>query len=206
MGWIYLASPFSCFWISERVVLSLPSIIVTKSLNESLNANLLWKWNVFKKLKVSATKFSWISLTLFITVRSVSSLRKFDQKRWVKNPSSSRRCLISSLTKRFDIVTNKKVWKLSWLCCSFPVFHLFFQTTNNSRFELTLIHVQAKFWDTGEKGVNEISTINHGNSLMVSKRKSSEGSGSAPVSNDTEAETELLKMSLNLFLLMQFRT
>lgn len=140
MGWIYLASPFSCFWISERVVLSLPSIIVTKSLNESLNANLLWKWNVFKKLKVSATKFSWISLTLFITVRSVSSLRKFDQKRWVKNPSSSRRCLISSLTKRFDIVTNKKVWKLSWLCCSFPVFHLFFQTINSSRFELILIH------------------------------------------------------------------
>ena len=33
---------------------------------------------------------------------------------------------------------------------------------------------------------------------MVSKRKSSEGSGSAPVSNDTEAETELLKMSLNI--------
>ena len=55
------------------------------------------------------------------------------------------------------------------------------------------MNVQAKFWDTGEKGVNEISTINHGNSLMVSKRKSSEGSGSATVSNDTEAEIELLK-------------
>ena len=68
------------------------------------------------------------------------------------------------------------------------------------------MNVQAKFWDIGQKGVNEISTINHGNSLMVSKRKSSEGSGSAPVSNDTEAETESPKMSLNLFLLMQFRT
>lgn len=59
-----------------------------------------------------------------------------------------------------------------------------------------------KFWDIGEKGVNEIFIINYGNLFMVSKCKGSEGSGSVFVFNDIEVEIELFKMLLNLFLLM----